>query len=159
MIKLLKVLLFTAIFLSGTFLYGCGAVNTASTEQSVCALEGESIICDKIPNVEFTGKVLLAANFAAIKKSAYTKEQALKVIGELEAVVTNGNISYNDLAMLIIERVASKNGINEDLDAIIFILDPNIKLFEGEVSILTPKDQAMLLAHLAKQKVLISLIN
>lgn len=132
-------------------LVGCGSIQTQ--ESSVCngvSVE-ESLICQKIPNPEMVSSTLLAANYGAIKSGTYSKEQALKVVGELQNIVDSGGISY----MYLITRAAELIDANEAA-AVILILSPNVNLLQSPLQI-TPFDQQLLTTHLNYQRQLIAL--
>jgi len=134
-------------------LVGCAGVDLK--ESSICSgvTPEESLICQKIPNPEMVSSALLAANYGAIKADAYSKDAALKVIDELEAVVDAGGISY----MYVIAKVSELLAADEAA-AVLIILSPNISLLESPITI-TPFDQKLLKAHLTYQRQIVSIIQ
>ena len=148
-IEITFILLFSTMFILG----GCAGMGN---KPSVC--EGiapdDSVICQYIPNPEMLDRGLLMANYAAIKKDAYSKSAALDVLDELEEVVYNGGITYDYLVKKIVSLVGS-----DDTIAVLFILSPEMSKFEGNILDITPADRSMLLYHISNQKMLIGLMG
>jgi len=134
-------------------LAGCAGIGVK--ESSVCTgiTPEQSLICQKISNPEMVSSALLAANYAALKADAYSKDAAIGVIDELEGIVRAGGVSY----MYIITRVTELLH-QDEAAAVVLILSPNINLLESPMTI-TEFDQGLLIAHLQYQRQLISVVQ
>jgi hypothetical protein len=142
------------VLLMSVTLFGCAGLST-SPENSVCTdvPEGDSLICSKLKNPEQIDSLLLAVNYAAIRKGTYSPARAIVVLNDIEVIVKRGGITYLDLINEVTDILKQK-----DAAAVMLILSPNLNLFQEAIPIKS-FDQKLLLAHIEHQRQLLMIMQ
>lgn len=132
------VLLIALVF---TFM-GCSYIQTSK----VCETEQKSLICEKIPHPEQAGILLQIANITALKKDAYSAEQAFKFLDDVESFLKEAD-TYGNACRWIANEM-------DKYDLEVLILSGYIDILNIPETI-TEYDRELLLKHIERQRALI----
>jgi len=143
------------------FLVGCATGNICNKVP-----EGESVICDATDSIgvspESLSNILVIVNVAALEKSIWTAREAMEFVEEAEKLLKeakkwNNLITYGDVVDYLLRAYS---GLSPRVQAVFVVIDPLTSLTSIEYQMpqfLSEFDIDMLLAHLDKQKYIISL--
>ena len=114
-------------------LAGCSGLNFLNpTGASVCdgIVAGDSMICDvaKVNGTtpEASGNLLILVNAVAIGQGSYTADQALMVLGDIQAALNSPVISYLDLNNKIRESVKAYPGLFDIISLYASLTSPEL---------------------------------
>jgi hypothetical protein len=128
-------------------------------KEPVCERPGaeNSIICkvltDRGINVNDVNLLFKVVNVTLIKKDAYTKEEFLKFIDEVEGLITVSS-TYENLSAYLLDAV---NNFNENYKIEMVLLADYFDDFDMVVNI-SDFDRDLLLEHIKQQRDIVSLM-
>jgi hypothetical protein len=113
-----------------------------------------SLILSTFPDPFALDSGLLSVNLAALELiDGYRGADARRVLDQVEAMVSRADMTYAELAAFITTKLQVANALAGGL---LFVVGPSIDLLAKPVALM-PCDVALIRAHLAKQKMLVTI--
>lgn len=131
----------------------CSCAHRPATVPEGCE---NSLIVQEIPDYRQVDVILQTANLLAAKRDLYTHVQALEAVEALEKLIKDG-VTYVGLVSAVSALTDTVNSLSS---AEVFVLSQYFDMFSDRgASPLDPCDKRLLLAHLAKQRRLLELVE
>lgn len=99
--------------------------------------------------------VIQLSNISAIRNNVYTKEQAMAVFEEIEALLKTEGVSYARLAMFVLAKI---DWVHEHAGVELFILADFLVDMKANTAVIHPCDAEIMLKDVAKLKLYTGMI-
>lgn len=109
----------------------------------------DSFLRTKYEYYKMGALVISLGNAQALKDNVYTKEQALKALSDVEAMLKNTETTYVELATYVLGKI---KWVNEHAGIEVFILADFLVDMQANTAVIHPCDSELMLQDVGKLK-------